>query len=219
MSQMKVRVKPQMELVLKHKDDKDNAQALEGALSTALPFIQRRCLTANFLPFCLLLLCLLFSFAHEAAAKLASVSSDAIYAREILQEGVLPMLLHVVQDHPLTTQKVTLALLQVLSDLAPSVPNAEAIMEAWSPNKVHFSHDARLDLFHLSHNPTDNCARSRNFVRCQIVIFVCRPSILLPAWPSMFPGKRRKRQRFTARKWSETPPLRMKRNPHFLSRP
>ena len=78
----------------------------------------------------------LFIFVNEAAAKLASVSSDTIYAREILQEGVLPMLLHVVQDHPLTTQKVTLALLQVLSDLAPSVPSAEAIMEAWSPNKV-----------------------------------------------------------------------------------
>ena len=38
MSQMKVRVKPQMELVLKHKDDKDNAQAIEGAaLSLSLP--------------------------------------------------------------------------------------------------------------------------------------------------------------------------------------
>lgn len=100
MSEMKVKPKSMMEIILKNKESKDNAQAI------------------------------------EAATKLASVSSEAVISREIMKDDTLPMILHIVQDHPLVTRKVTLALLQVLLDLAPSVPHAEAIMEAWSVSKV-----------------------------------------------------------------------------------
>ena len=110
-----------------------------------------------------------------AASKLAGSTSDPVYAREIVKEGVVPMLLHVLQDYPLVTQKVSLALLQVLHDLIPSVPNAEAILEAWSPNKVtppSFCRD--------SFNSHFLSGRSRNCVRSLTRRLECNQSISLP---------------------------------------
>jgi len=73
-----------------------------------------------------------------AAGKVAGVSSDPVYSREILKETVLRQILDVIQDFPLVNPKVTLALLQVLETLGATFEASESIVSAWSPEKVDF---------------------------------------------------------------------------------